>query len=91
VYYQLTLNKGLNMSSNTFIEITESKTDSNILIKIDDVIQIKPKFDDPIYMEDVKTWISNEIGTTIIMRNITIESSDEYTNIARTLKDHIVR
>jgi hypothetical protein len=79
------------MSSNTFIEITESKTDSNILIKIDDVIQIKPKFDDPIYMEDVKTWISNEIGTTIIMRNITIESSDEYTNIARTLKDHIVR
>jgi hypothetical protein len=79
------------MSSNTFIEITESKTDANILIKVDDVIQIKPKFDDPIYMEDVKTWISNEIGTTIIMRNITIESSDEYTNIARTLKDHIVR
>lgn len=79
------------MSSNNFIEITEAKTDTNVLIKIDDIIEITPRFDVPVYMEDAEAWTSNEIGTTIIMNNKTIESSDEYVDIINLLRNFIVR
>ena len=79
------------MSSNTFIEITDAKTDTNVLIKIDDIIEITPRFDVPVYMEDAEAWTSNEIGTTIIMNNKTIESSDEYVDIINILRNFIVR
>ena len=79
------------MSSNNFIEITDAKTDTNVLIKIDDIIQIKPRFDVPVYTEDAEAWTSNEIGTTIIMNNQTIKSSDEYVDLTNILKSYIVR
>ena len=79
------------MSSNNFIEITDTETDTNVLIKIDDIIQIKPRFDVPVYMEDTEAWTSNEIGTTIIMNNQTIKSSDEYVDLTNILKSYIVR
>ena len=79
------------MSSNNFIEITDAKTDTNVLIKIDDIIEITPRFDVPVYMEDAEAWTSNEIGTTIIMNNKTIESSDEYVDIINILRNFIVR
>ena len=79
------------MSSNNFIEITDAKTDTNVLIKIDDIIEIEPRFDVPVYMEDAEAWTSSEIGTTIIMNNKTIESSDEYVDIINILRNFIVR
>ena len=79
------------MSSNNFIEVNNAKTDTNVLIKIDDIIEITPRFDVPVYMEDAEAWTSNEIGTTIIMNNKTIESSDEYVDIINILRNFIVR